>query len=60
MRSYYTWRHIAREFCCGRNKAMKILHMQPGRIYVGRTPMVSKENFERWLEECDGEIRVEW
>lgn len=60
MRSYYTWRHIAAEFGCGRNKALKILHMQPKLIYIGRTPMVAIADFQQWLEECNYEVRVQW
>lgn len=60
MRSYLAWRQIANRLHCGRNKAMKILHMQPKLIYVGRTPLVAEDDFNRWLEECRGEVRVEW
>lgn len=60
MSSYVGWIYIKNIFGCGRNKAMKILHMQPKLIYVGRTPMVAKADFHEWLEECGNEIKVQW
>lgn len=54
------WQYMARFFHCGRNKALKILHQVPGLIYVGSVPMVSMESFQKFLDECNGEIKVEW
>lgn len=56
---FMTWNDIADVLGCGRNKALKILHMQPGLIYVGRTPMVSAADFRQWLSSTP-QIKVDW
>lgn len=52
------WRDIAKLCHCGRNKALKIVHIL-NPVYIGRTPLVPVENYQKYLQE-HGEIKVDW
>lgn len=55
---WLTWRDIAHLECCGRSKALKILHMLPHK-YHGRTPMVKAQDYLAYYENHD-ELVVDW
>lgn len=58
MSKLLTWRDIAKQFKCGRNKALKILH-EVGCVKVGRTPYITEDSLLRYIAE-HGEIRINW
>lgn len=56
--SLLTWRDLASMFRCGRNKAMKILHMLDP-IYIGRTPYVPVSHLQEYFK-SHNEIKIDW
>lgn len=56
---YITWHDLAEQFGCGRNKALRIMHMlEP--TYVGRTPYTTEQKLEQYLADHNNEIKIDW